>query len=97
MSKVVFVQLLDAVSAVSKPTAVEHIPQNPGLPQTFYGLLKAANDNHLVWPLIPPRLVRRVRATNRAGSASVMLFQVVPRPTLRCCGLNRDRSWRLLI
>jgi hypothetical protein len=53
MSKVVFVQLLNVVPAVVEPTAIERVPQNPGRPQTLYGLLKAANDNHPAWPLIP--------------------------------------------
>jgi hypothetical protein len=53
MSKVVFVQLLNVVPAVIEPTAIERVPQNLGRPQTFHGLLKAANDNHLAWPFIP--------------------------------------------
>jgi hypothetical protein len=53
MSKVVFVQLLNVVPAVIEPTAIERVPQNLGHSQTFYGLLKAANDNHLAWPFIP--------------------------------------------
>ena len=49
MSKVLFVQLLDVV----EPTAIERVPQNLSRPQPFFGLLKAANDNHLAWPFIP--------------------------------------------
>jgi hypothetical protein len=53
MSKIVFVQLLNVVPAVIEPTAIERVPQTLGRPQTFYGLLNAANDNDLAWPLIP--------------------------------------------
>jgi hypothetical protein len=53
MSTVVLVQLLNVVPAVIESTAIERIQQNLGRPQTFYGLLKAANDNHLAWPFIP--------------------------------------------
>ena len=53
MSAIVFVQLLAVVPAVIEPTAIERVPQNLGRPQTLYGLLKAANDNHLAWPFIP--------------------------------------------
>ena len=53
MSTVVFVQLLNVVPAVIEPTAIECVPQNLSRPQTFYGLLKAANDNHLAWPFFP--------------------------------------------
>jgi hypothetical protein len=44
---VVFVQLLNVVPAAIEPTAIERVPQNLSRPQTFYGLLKAANNNHL--------------------------------------------------
>ena len=53
MSKVVFVQLLNVVPAAIEPTAIERVPQNLNRPQPFYGLLKAANDNHPAWPFIP--------------------------------------------
>ena len=53
MSKVVFVQLLNVVPAVIEPTAIERFQQDLDRPQTLYGLLKAANDNHLAWPFIP--------------------------------------------
>ena len=52
MSKVVFVQL-HVVPAVIEPIAIERVPQNLSYQQTFYGLRKAANDNHLAWPFIP--------------------------------------------
>ena len=53
MSKVVFVELHNVAPAVIEPIAVERVPQNLSYPQTVFGLLKAANDNHLAWPFIP--------------------------------------------
>jgi hypothetical protein len=53
MSKVVFVELHNVVPAVIEPIAIERAPQNLSHQQTFYGLLKAANDNYLAWPFIP--------------------------------------------
>jgi hypothetical protein len=35
------------------PAVIEPVPQYLSRPQTSYGLLKAANDNHLAWSLIP--------------------------------------------
>lgn len=53
MSKVIFVELHNVVPAVIEPIVIERVPQNLSHQQTFYGLLKAANDNHLAWPFIP--------------------------------------------
>jgi hypothetical protein len=53
MSTVVLVQLLNVVPAAIEPIAIERVSQNLSRPQTYYGLLKAANDNHLAWPFIP--------------------------------------------
>jgi hypothetical protein len=52
MSKVVLVELHNVATAVIEPIAIERVPQNLSRQQNFYGLLKAANDNHLAWPFI---------------------------------------------
>jgi hypothetical protein len=85
MSKVVFVQLLNVVPAVIEPTAIERFQQDLGRPQTLYGLLKAANDNHLAWPFIP------FESTKQRRPASVTAFQVAP----AACHSRRSDRMRL--
>jgi hypothetical protein len=51
MSKVIFVELYNVAAVVIESIAIERVPQNLSHQQNFYGLLKAANDNHLARPI----------------------------------------------
>jgi hypothetical protein len=50
MSEVEFDRLLDAVRAAVAPAPRAKVQ---AYPRAFVQPLKAANDNHLAWPLIP--------------------------------------------